>query len=299
MKKTKRKTYLFYSSLLLLTSMIWGFGFIVVKNSLDYLPTLYLLAFRFSVGSLGMILVFPKLLRQMNKTYVKQGMVLGSFLFIAFFLQIEAVNYTTVGKNAFLTAAYVVFVPLFHWLIDHKKPSNQILFATILCFTGIGILSLNSLDSVNLGDIMTLLCACFYALHIVFSDRYFERGSSPVLLNVLQLSFTAIYAWIAAILTHPFPANAINHDVAISIFYLGIGCTMLGFLFQAIGQKHTSPSTASILLCMESVFGVVFSAIFLKETIGFRMFSGCTIIFIALILTQVEIKLFQHKQRSN
>lgn len=291
-----KRTSLLFSVLLLITAMIWGFGFIVVKNSLDYLTTFYLLAFRFTIGFLGMALISIKLFKQLTKTYLIQGMILGGFMFLAFSFQIEAVNYTTVGKNAFLTAAYVVFVPLLCWLLFRKKISSQIVVATILCFTGIGLLSIDSSLKVNLGDILTLICAVFYALHIAFCDKFFEQGSSPVLLNVLQLGFAAFYAWIAALFTQPFPTQAFNHDTVIGLLYLGICCTMLAFLFQAIGQKHTSPATASILLCTESVFGVIFSTIFLHEHMTLQMIFGCTIIFLALILTQVQIKLPNFKK---
>lgn len=289
-QNSQKKTSIFFSFLLLLTAMIWGFGFIVVKNSLDYLSTLYLLSFRFSIGFLGMALVSIKFFKKINKKYLLQGMLLGGCMFLAFWFQIEAVSYTTVGKNAFLTAAYVVFVPLLSWLLYRKKVTAQVILATILCFTGIGLLSLDSTLSINLGDILTLICAIFYALHIVFSSKFFDQGSSPVLLNVLQLGFAALYAWFFALLTQPFPTAGINRDTVIGILYLGICCTMLAFLFQALGQKHTSPTVASIILCTESVFGVIFSVIFLHEQMSIKMVIGCTIIFIALILTQVEIK---------
>lgn len=296
-QNSQKKTSIFFSLLLLFTAMIWGFGFIVVKNSLDYLSTLYLLAFRFSIGFLGMALVSIKIITQINKKYLLQGMLLGGCMFLAFWFQIEAVNYTTVGKNAFLTAAYVVFVPLLSWLLYKKKVKVQVIVATLLCFTGIGLLSLDSGLSINLGDVLTLICAVFYALHIVFSSKFFDQGSSPVLLNVLQLGFAALFAWFFALLTEPFPIAGINHDTLIGILYLGICCTMLAFLFQALGQKHTSPTVASIILCTESVFGVIFSIIFLHEQMSVRMVTGCTIIFIALILTQIEIKPLSHNPK--
>ena len=286
-----------YSCLLLTTAIIWGMGFVVVKNSLDYISTLYLLAFRFTVGFIGMTLISIKYLRHITKKNLIQGMVLGGCMFTAFWFQIEAVNYTTVGKNAFLTAAYVVFVPLLYWLIFHKRPTLQIIFATFLCFSGIGLLSLDSSLSMNLGDLLTIICAIFYALHILFSDQFIEKGCSPMILNVLQLGFAGLYAWIFALIKDPFPARGFQQDSIVGILYLGICCTMLGFLFQALGQKHTSPSTASILLSTESVFGVIFSTIFLKERMTFQMIVGCVIIFIALILAQVEIKIFKEKKK--
>lgn len=291
----KTKT-LFFSALLLITAMIWGMGFIVVRNSLDYMSSLYLLAFRFTVGFLLMALISVKLFRQLNKTYFLQGMILGGCMFLAFCLQTEAVKYTTVGKNAFLTAAYVVFVPILYWLFYRKRPTMQILGATFLCFVGIGLLSIDSNLTINFGDLLTLICAIFYALHIVFSAKFFEKGSSPVILNVLQLGFAALFAWICALIEGPIPIRSFNQNAIIGILYLGIFCTMLAFLFQAIGQKHTSPSIASILLSTESVFGVIFSTIFLNEEMTLRMLLGCSIIFIALILTQVELKLPKEKK---
>ena len=295
MNRTNQHTHksktVFFPALLLFTAMIWGMGFIVVRNSLDYMSCLYLLAFRFTIGFLGMALISIKLFRQLNRTYFFQGVILGGCMFLAFCFQTEAVNYTTVGKNAFLTTAYVVFVPILYWLFYRKKPTMQILGATILCFVGIGLLSVDSSLTINFGDLLTLICAIFFALHIVFSAKFFEKGSSPVILNVLQLGFAALFAWIFALIQGPVPIQNFNKNAIIGILYLGIFCTMLAFLFQALGQKHTSPTTASILLSTESVFGVIFSSIFLKEEMTLQMILGCSIIFIALILTQVELKL--------
>lgn len=296
---TKRSTLL-YSLLLMLTAIIWGFGFIVVKNSLDDFTTLYLLAFRFTIGATGMCLVFFKKLKKITLSDIKCGSILGFFMFIAFTFQIKALDYTTVGKNAFLTAAYVVLVPLLCWFLYKKRPNINSFIATFLCMIGIGLLSLDSSFNINLGDFLTLICACFYALHIVFSDTYIKKHD-PIILNILQLSFAAIYAWITAPIFEPFP-SAFHLDSTIGILYLGIACTMLAFLFQAIGQKNTPPAVASLILSTESVFGCLFSVVLLGEVLDAKMLVGCLLIFISILISDIGIDikvLFSRFKREN
>lgn len=284
-----RNKSIFYSFLLLFTAIIWGLGFIVVKNSLDYMTTLYLLAFRFTIGALGMCLVFHKKLRMINMETLKSGLLLGAFLFIAFTFQITALEYTTVGKNAFLTAAYVVLVPLLDWAIKKIRPGANSFIATIPCIIGIGLLSLDSSLTINLGDVLTLICAVFYALHMVVSDIYMKKGQNPIILNVLQITFAGVFSWIFAFFFEPFPKMAFQAGSIQGILYLGIGCTMLAFLFQMIGQSHTSPSTSSLLLSTESLFGVMFSVLLLGETINGKMILGFGLIFIAIIMSDIGI----------
>lgn len=284
-----KNTNKFYVFLLLFTAIIWGFGFVVVKNSLNYITTLYLLAFRFTIGALGMFLIFHKNIKKINKNYLKSGLLLGAFLFIAFTFQLTALEYTTVGKNAFLTASYVVLVPLLDWTIKKIRPRVNSLIATIPCIIGIGLLSLDSNLTMNLGDILTILCACFFALHMVVSDIYMKKGQDPIILNIMQISFAAILSWIFAFFFEPFPKMAFQADTIQGILYLGIGCTMLAFQFQMIGQSHTSPSTSSLLLSTESLFGVLFSILLLGEAINGKIVLGFGLIFLAIIMSDIGI----------
>jgi drug/metabolite transporter (DMT)-like permease len=297
---TKQKSTMLYSLLLLVTAIIWGGGFIVVKSSLDSISTLYLLAFRFSIGAIGMSIVFVRKLKYITKKDITCGIVLGFFMYIAFTFQIHALNYTTVGKNAFLTAAYVIIVPFFSYIIRKKKLNSNSYVATIICMVGIGLLSLDTSFTMNYGDFLTLICAVFYALHIVFSDIFMvEKGHDPIILNILQLVFAACFAWISAPFFESFPTS-FNAGFITGILYLGIACTMLAFLFQAIGQKNTSPHVAAIILSTESVFGCLFSVLLLNEQLTFKMIIGCILIFISIILSDIGLdfkKLLSPKAR--
>ncbi len=286
MQERKRAQYLAGAGMLL-TAVIWGFAFVVVKNSLDRIPPIYMLAFRFTIASLALALLYVKRLKNIDRTLLKEGAVLGFFLFLSYALQTIGCRYTTAGKNAFLTAVYVVLVPFFAWMLFHKKPGRRSLPAALLALLGIGLLSLKGDLTVNVGDLLTLLCGAGFALHIVFIDRY-TAGSDPVLLTVLQLLFAALFSWLLApLMDGGFPAQAFHPSIVGGMLYLGLFSTMLGFLLQNVGQKYLPSAPAALLLSTESLFGVLFSALLLHESMTGRMYLGCALIFSAVLLSQL------------
>ena len=221
---------------------------------------------------------------------LKGGFVLGLLLFIGYALQTVGCKYTTAGKNAFLTAAYVVMVPFLHRLINNQKTEKINIAAGFIALLGIGLLSLRQDFMMNIGDLLTLLCGVAFAVHMVFVVKY-TASHDPVLLTVLQLGIAAVMSWIAApIIDGGFPAEAFHTDIIGGMLYLGLMSTMLAFLLQNVCQKYISPSTAAILLSTESVFGIMFSIIFLAEKLSLRMAVGCVLIFVAIILSQLKLK---------
>lgn len=274
---------------LLLTAVIWGFAFVVVKNSLDLIPPIYMLAFRFTLATLALALIMWKRIRHISRQNWISGAVLGAFLFLAYAVQTIGCQYTTAGKNAFLTTIYVIIVPFLHWLINRKKPDQFAVIGAIFAITGIGLLSLQGESGVSIGDVLTIICGFFYAIHIVYIDRYTEK-QDPVMLTVLQLGFAAAFSWISApLLDGGFPSGAFQPQVITGMLYLGLLSTMVGFLLQNVGQKYTAPSTASLLLSFESVFGVLFSTLFLHEQMTPRMLFGCLLMFIAVLLVETHL----------
>ena len=277
------------SSGLLLAAVIWGFAFVVVKNSLDLIPPIYMLAFRFTIAAAALTLIMLPRLRRVTRRNWMSGAVLGAFLFMAYAIQTIGCQYTSAGKNAFLTTIYVIIVPFLHWLINRKRPSGYAVSAALIAIMGIGLLSLQGGDAgVNTGDFLTILCGFFYAIHIVYIDRYTEK-QDPVILTVMQMIFAALFSWIfAPLYDGGFPTAAFHPEVISGMLYLGLLSTMLGFLLQNWGQKYTAPGTASLLLSFESVFGVLFSAILLHEPMTIRMLIGCILMFIAVLLVEIR-----------
>jgi drug/metabolite transporter (DMT)-like permease len=276
---------------LIFVTIIWGFAFVVVKNSLDYVLPLYMMAFRFTIASVVLALLFLPKFKHLDKSTFFHGMILGIFLFAAYAFQTVGLQFTTAGKNAFLTTTYVMMVPFLNWFFHKSKPSWNCVLAAIIALIGIGLLSLQGDFSMNRGDVLTIICGFFFAVHIIFISRY-TQTQDPVLLTILQLAFSALFSWIFAPFTDgSFPLQeTLRTDVIVSMLYLGLFSTLLCFLLQNVCQKYLRASTTSLLLSFESVFGVIFSIIFLKEILTAKMIVGCVLIFFALVLSEIDWK---------
>ena len=275
---------------LLLTAAIWGFGFVVVKDSLDYVGAFYLVALRYTLASLVMALVIFKRWKKFERRYIRHGFMTGCFLGLGYLTQTVGCAYTTAGKNAFLTTIYVILITFFTWIFFHHRPRLQVFIAALMSITGIGLLALGSGDrgGINKGDVFTLICGLFYALHIIFTERYNAKGDDTLLLTNIQFIIATLLAWLTApFFDGKFSFSIFNDSkVLISVLYLGLFATMLCFCMQNLGLKYVKSSLASLFLSFESVFGVLFSTIFLHESLTLRMLAGCILIFAAVIIAQ-------------
>lgn len=275
---------------LIVTTIIWGSAFVVMKNSVDIIPPTYLLALRFTIASLALVVVFWKKVKRIEKSDLISGGLLGIFLFISYFFQTYGLKYTTASKNAFITTLYVILVPFLHWGFNKKRPKGNNVAAGAIAVIGLALISLEGDLTINIGDLMTLICGLFFAFHIVFIDRY-TNTHDPIVLTVIQMVVAAGLSWIVA----PVIEGTLNYDVidkgiVSGLLYLGIFSTMICFLLQNVGQKHLSPNTSSIILSFEAIFGLIFSVIFLGETVTPRLFAGCAFMFFAVILSEYKMK---------
>lgn len=285
-----KKSISFLASLgLLLAAAIWGFAFVVVKDSLDYIGPVWMMAFRFTIAALALSAVYAKKLLKAPRRAWLSGLILGLYLFAAYLVQTIGCNYTTAGKNAFLTTIYVFLVPLFSWPLTKKRPAWYVFVCALMSLTGIGLLALGTGDTgaVNIGDVLTLLCGIFYAVHIIFTARY-TTAYTPVLLTVIQFIAAAALSWICApFFDGAFPlSQAVSARIVLSMLYLGLLSTMVAFVLQNVGLKYLPSALASLLLSFESVFGILFSALMLHERLTLRMAIGCILIFAAVVLAQ-------------
>ena len=298
----ENKTNFFWSGALLLTAFIWGFAFIVVKESLDLVPTLFLLSARFSLAALILLVVLRKKIHLLDRRQVRDGIILGIFLFLAYVFQTYGCLYTTAGKNAFLTTLYCILVPFFNFLIFRKKVNAYHMSAAVLAIFGIALLTLQGsgagtagaqgggfFGAVNPGDILTLICGVFFALQIVFTSKFTEKGD-PILLTFVQLCVCGCLSIVSSLFIDGNPIELIgeiNAEVVKSILFLAVFSTLICFLMQNLSQKHLHPVTASVLMSMESVFGILCSAIFLHEEITPRILAGSAIMFVAVLIAEV------------
>lgn len=281
---------------LILVTVIWGVAFVVVKNTLDVIPAGYLVALRFSVATVALCIIFVHRLRKLNKATLLHGIGIGIFLFLAYTFQTIGCKYTTAGKNAFLTTIYVILVPFINWGLTKKRPDVYSVIAAVLSVVGIGLLSLRGDLSMNIGDVLTLICGFGFALQIVFIARW-SQEDDPILLTIIQIAVTAVCSWILApFMDGKLPLDAIkNPEVIKGILFLAIFSTMICFLLQNICQKYLRPSTAALLMSFESVFGVLSGVIFLHEIMDMKGIVGCCLMFIAIVTSETKFSFITEK----
>lgn len=284
--KTKNNTLLAEMGLTV-TTLIWGLAFVVVKNTTAAVPTNYIIAIRFSIAAVLMLVLFFPRIKKLDMHSVKSGAILAVILYVSYFFQTLGVKYTTAGNNAFLTAIYVVFVPFLYWIIKKEKPDVYNILSALLCIVGIGLLSLHSGFSVNIGDILTLISGLTFGMHIVFTGILTEK-SDPILLTFTSFVFTAVIALAAALSTEQFPAR-LETTTVFSLLYVSVLSTMVAMLLQTVCQKVLPPSRASVIMSMESLFGSIFGIIFLNERPTPKTFSGFLLIFAAIMLSETKL----------
>lgn len=277
--------------------MIWGTSFVVQKNTLDSISTLYLLSIRFTVAAVFLLLLGIKNIKQINKEYIKGGVIMGVLLSAAYIVQTYGLVYTTPGKNAFLTASYCVITPFLFWIFKRQRPDKYNFIAAALCILGVGLISVDSNLSINKGDALTLMCGVFYAFHIMAIDRHAE-GKNPALLTAVQFGTAAVITWTLALVFEPFPTD-VPSSAMFSLGYLSIVCTGVCYLLQTFGQKNTPATQASILLTLEAVFGTLVSVVFYHEKMDMRLVTGFVIMFISVLISETKLSFLKRRSRNN
>lgn len=276
-------------------AIIWGTSFFIMKNALDSLPVFALLALRFTAGAILLSVVCIKKWKDFTLDYLWRGGIVGGFLFLAYTVQTFGLSFTTPSKNAFLTAVYCVLVPFFTWAVVRRRPDKFNILAAVLCVAGVGLVSLNEELSINIGDLLTLLCAVFYASHIVAVEKL-SPGKDIYLITIFQFAFAALYSWVFSLTTEVFPAQALKDpEVFLPLAYLCVMATTVALLFQNVGQIWSDPASASVILSLESVFGVVFSVICYGDEVSIKMLCGFVLIFVAVVCSETKFSFLRKK----
>ena len=294
MQKTRIRTYkqmtkreILADSLLLLTALIWGCAFAVVKNALDSFPPGAIIAMRYLIAAAITGILFRRHLKELTRGDVARGALVGLLLFGAYIVQTTGLQYTTAGKNAFLTTVYVLLVPFGCALLFHQKLQKSNLIAAVMMLVGIGLLSLDGQGGgLNPGDILTLICGFLFAGHIIAVEQC-QKKTNTYALIVLQFAFCALYAGLYNRIFERGMPLAFTPGSIGGLLYIAVFSTTIGMSLQNIGQSMAPTSHAVILLSLESVFGVLFSCLLLGEKVTLQMGVGFAIIFAALLVSEL------------
>ena len=286
MRKTTPKGIIF----LLITAIVWGSSFVAQEIGMKSIDAFTFTGIRTMLGAIVLIPVVLISNRgfDFRKTTLLSGVFLGIVFSIAQNFQQFAFYYSTSGKIAFITAFYMFFVPLFSVFIG-KKIKLLTWLAILMGLVGLFFLCINPSDltAINLGDVLALICAVFYAIQIMMIDKILEKDINGVQLSFMQFVVAAIISIVLMfIFEHPVITDI--KTAAPSLLYSGIMSCGVAYTFQIIGQKHANPVIASLLMCMESVFAVIAAAIVLHQGMSLKEVAGCIIMFAAIILSQLS-----------
>lgn len=284
---------------LLLTAFIWGVAFVAQSVGMDYIGPFTFNCARCIIGGLVLIpLIF--FLRKMDKTirdeaetkeYKKNtvlgGICCGVFLCAASCFQQFGIMYTSVGKAGFITALYIIIVPILGIFIG-KKVAPIIWISSVIAVIGFYLLSISGQVSINKGDILILICAVLFSFHILVID-YFSPKGDGVTISCIQFLTSGV---ISGVLMFVFENPQISDILAayLPILYAGVMSCGVAYTLQIIGQKNMDPTVASLILSLESVFSALAGWVILGEELSSKELFGCALVFAAVLLAQMPQK---------
>ena len=286
------------SLLLLLGSMIWGAAFVAQRVGMDHVGPFTFNGIRMLLAWLVMIPV-TALMEHKNKNtpgYTApdpkdqrlSGVICGALLFIASSLQQMGLVSTTAGKAGFITALYVVLVPVAAWFLFRKNPGKVIWLGVLIAVGALWLLCMPADGGFVLqsGDLLVLGCAVCFTFQILCVDHYAARVSGVKLARD-EFLVTGGLSMLIAVATEPISWEGVR-EALIPILYAGIMSGAVGYTLQVLGQRDTDPTVASLLMCMEAVFAVLTGVLLIGEKMTVRETVGCVLMFCAVILAQLS-----------
>ena len=283
--------------LLLLTAAIWGFAFVAQKEGGAEMGSLTFNGVRSFLGGGLLVALLPLLdkagLSKKPTTYDEKksmwlgGILCGLALFAATNLQQLGLSTTTAGKGGFITALYIVLVPVFGLVIG-KRTTLFNWMGVVLAVAGLYLLCMQGESGIDSGDLLVLGCAPIFAIQILLVDRFAPR-TDCIRLSCIQF-FTVGVLNIPLMFIYETPSFSAMADCWVSLLYAGLMSSGIAYTLQIVAQKHTHPTTASVLMSFESVFAVVAGALILGDRMTLWELSGCAVMFAAVILAQLPSK---------
>ena len=285
---------------LLLATTIWGATFVIIKIALNDISPMLFVSLRFSFAALVIFPFIAKSLKKIDKKTFYGGLLVGGFYFLGFGTQTIGLNFTSATKSGFITGTFVVFTPIFQLIIEKRKPAKKNLIGVLLVLLGLMFLSskgntfLNVFNEIgenfNIGDFLTLLCAIFFALYIVYLDIESKKLDLMPLV-FLQIAVTGLsgflFAFVFSFVGLEGIKFALSTNLIFAILYTAILATILTTTLQTRFQKETTPTKASIIFSFEPIISALVAFFALSEKISNFRLLGCAFIFIGLLVSEL------------
>jgi drug/metabolite transporter (DMT)-like permease len=284
--------------LLLLTAAIWGFAFVAQRVGSQYVGAFTFNGIRFALGSISLIpliIYFDKRKKsdsssesnvEVNaKKSILPGVLVGVALYVAATLQQIGLIYTTAGKASFITGLYMVLVPIIGIFLKHKIEKNSWV-GVVIAVVGLYLLSVNENFSIGFGDLLEVIGALFWAIHILTID-YFSNKMEALKLSCIQFATCSFLSLITALIFEQITISGISQAL-VPILYGGLLSVGVAYTLQVVAQKNAKPSHAAIILSMESVFGAIGGALLLGESMSSRGYIGCILMLGGILVSQIK-----------
>ena len=286
------------NAILMLTAFIWGTAFVAQSVGMEYVGPFTFIAVRYIIGGVFLIpciYLLDRLNKKENceknqsqrKELIIGGILCGIVLFVASSFQQIGIQYTTVGKSGFITALYIIIVPILGRVFK-KKVQGRVWICAAVSLVGLYLLCINENFNIRKGDFLILACAFCFSMHIILIDK-FSPFVDGVRMSCIQFFVAGILGMIPMILfENPSMTSLLNAYGP--ILYAGVMSSGIAYTLQIIGQKYTSPVIAALIMSLESVFAALSGWILLGEVLSIKEFCGCVLVFIAIISAQLPNK---------
>lgn len=291
------------SALLLVTAAaVWGFAFVAQRMGMEHVGPFTFNAIRFLLGALSLIPIYwlssnskgKKAQPPQNSTGImKWGFVAGIALFAGSSFQQIGLITTTAGNAGFITGLYVIFVPILGLFIK-QKTQPVVWFAAAMAVTGMYFLTVEEGWTINIGDMLVLISALFFAIHVLVIGHLTQLYNA-LKLSIVQFLTCGVLSLVVALAIENMSLDGIM-KAAIPILYGGLISVGVGYTLQVFGQKHSKPAPAAIILSTEAVFAVIGGVLILHETMDMKSLFGCSLMFAGMVLAQIKFPPLKSKK---
>lgn len=275
-------------------AIFWGAAYAIIKDALNTLRPFQLISLRFVFSTILLLIIFFPRIKKITKKDFIIGLKIGVFLFLGFVCMIIGINNTTASKQAFLIGTYVLIVPFLGWTINKRKPGKYSTISAIIAVIGIGFLTISNTLGINSGDLISILCSFFFAIHMIMIERY-SSVCDPIISTIVQFGITAFLFVVLTLLFESYNIRYTTH-IVLSLSYIIVFSTVIAFLVQNIAQKYISATSTALILSMETAFGGIFSVLLLHDVITARMLFGGVLILFAIVTQETKLSFINIKK---
>lgn len=287
--------------MLLITALIWGSAFVAQSAGMEYVGPF---TYNMSRSYIGFLVLIPVVLffrksgqkehpltkeenKELNMRSIKGGIFCGLALGVASCVQQIGVSMTTAGKAGFITALYIILVPILGIFLKKRIP-KIIWLCVAIALVGFWLLCIKEGFTIGTGDLFCLLCAFCFSVHIMVIDHFTAQKTDSIMISCVQFLVAAIFSTVLTVLFES-PSWSAIWDAKLTILYAGVLSSGVAYTLQVVAQRYTKPTVATLLMSLESVFAALFGALILHEVLTGKEFIGCILVFVAVILAQIPL----------